>query len=233
MGIAVAVMAIFSTGCASPFQRNINEHYLIDADEGNGLIVGSVSAPPIPRGYSPTADSAHSYHDVAKFFFRSRDQGSRLEGVLTSGTKHPRIDNIPACESEGLAEECGRLFAIRLPAGTYEIYRGRFGDNPYYDYVDWERPAVFPVAAGKTIYLGNLHVEYCKGRPTSIRSRGSILGADVSLRDRYERDTALIRQRFAALQKAEIIRQPLPDPAWRFRVPWTPYDWETCAPGQE
>ena len=134
---------------------------------------------------------------------------------------------MPACDAEGLAGECGRLFAIRLPAGIYEIHKAFLGNT---NHPVWERPAVFSVAAGETIYLGNLYSEYCMGIP--LGSRGAILGMDVSIRDRYERDSKLIRQRFPALQEAEIIRQPLPDPAWRYRVPYIPKDWGTCAPSQ-
>ena len=119
------------------------------------------------------------------------------------------------------------MFAIRLPAGIYEIHKAFLGNT---NHPVWERPAVFSVAAGETIYLGNLYSEYCMGIP--LGSRGAILGMDVSIRDRYERDSKLIRQRFPALQEAEIIRQPLPDPAWRYRVPYIPKDWGTCAPSQ-
>jgi hypothetical protein len=228
---AIIVTAI--AGCASIpplWQRNIGDTDLPASQGSLGIVVGSVSAPPIPYGYSPAPDTAHYYHEVVKFYFRSRVRDGQ-EGVLTSGSRYPIIDYVPACDAEGLTGECGRLFAVRLPAGTYEIYKASFG---MYDHPAWERPAVFSVAGGETIYLGNLYAEYCKGRPTYIRSRGAILGMDVSIRDRYERDSALIRQRFPALQVAEIRRQPLPDPAWRYRESsFTPYDWGTCAPGQK
>jgi hypothetical protein len=230
-GFLAVVIVIVIAGCASIpslWQRNIGETGLPASDRLSGIVVGSVSAPPIPYGYSPAPDTAHYYHEVAKFYFRSRVRGGQ-EGVLTSGRRHPMFDFVPTCAAEGLAGECGRLSVVRLPAATYEIYKVSFGS---YDHPARERRPPFP-SRGETIYLGNLYVEYCRGRPTSIRSRVPILGMDVSIRDRYERDSALIRQRFPALQGAEIRRQPLPDPAWRYRESsFTPYDWGSCAPGQ-
>ena len=115
-------------------------------------------------------------------------------------------------------------------AGTCVICKASF---VMYDQPARERPDIFSVAGGETIHPGNLYAEYRKGHPTYIRSRGAILGMDVSIRDRYERYGTLIRERFPSLQGAEIRRQPLPDQAWRYReLSFTPYDRGNCAPGK-
>ena len=130
----------------------------------------------------------------------------------------------PDFGADGLPDQCGRLFAIRLPAGSYEIYKARFDR----EFVECEKPAVFSVTGGEVRYLGNIHVDYCLGMVN--RFRGNILGGDISVNDQYARDTALIRERLPAPKEAVIKWRPLPGPAWRYRLSFTPYDWGYCKP---
>jgi hypothetical protein len=212
VAVAIALIALFGAGCVSLIQGNVSENHQSGTAPGTGVIVGSVTAPEV------------WYHDDAYFYYRSLGDGGKHKGVLTSGTKFPSFSPwLPACDEGGLADQCGRLFAISLPAGSYEIHAARLDRH----YFELNQPAVFSVTEGGAIYLGNLHVAYCKGMPG--RTRGNILGADISIRDEYERDTGLIRERFGSLHEIIIDKQLLPDYAWRYRVSFTPYDWGTCS----
>jgi hypothetical protein len=60
--------------------------------------------------------------------------------------------------------------------------------------------------------------------------RGDILGANIKVRDAYNRHVPLIRKRFNALSEVPIEKQLLPDLAWQMRVQYEPFDWKGCKP---
>ena len=218
---AVILSTIFCVGCASVSQKNLDANQLTTTSPENGVIVGSVTAP-----------FASRYHETVLFEYRRLGDGDKNSGVITSGTQHKNfLIDIPACDEGGLPQQCGRLFAISLPAGNYEIYRARVMHRDYFQSM---QPAVFNVGKGKVSYLGNLSVTFCEGMVS--RHRGNILGADVSIKDEYERDIALIRKHFSGLQNVSVEKRLLPDHSWNWRVAWKalfrgnvePYDWGGC-----
>jgi hypothetical protein len=211
--IAAATLGISLAGCAPLRQNNISGDVLPENAAGNGVIVGSVSAPPV------------YFHEAAYFYFRRDNNNVGQEGVMTSAIPDSFITPwLPECDADGLGDQCGRLFALELPAGRYEIYRSRFDRSV----VNWEKPVFFEVLAGTVSYIGNIHVSYCEGMP--VKTRGAILGADIAITDQSERDLSLLRARFNALRSRGIESQVLPDPAWQYRVPYTPHDWGSCLP---
>jgi hypothetical protein len=219
--IAMLVISISSAGCTNITQRNIDDSQFAYSNSNNGVIVGSVTAP----------FAAH-YHETILFEYRKPGDGDKYNGVMTSGMQHKNfLIGIPACTEGGIPEQCGRLFATSLPAGNYEIFRANvLGRGEFEQLV----PAGFTVRKGKASYLGNLHVTFCKGMVS--RYRGNILGANVAIRDEYERDIALIRKYYGALTTASIDKRLLPDNSWMWRVSWQapfrgnvePYDWGEC-----
>ena len=210
--VSLAV-AILVAGCGSLFQQNISTDSPPVALGEDGLILGSVTAPPV------------YYHETLVFHYRSVGDGGKTSGLITSATTMASIiTKVPQCDEDGLADQCGRLFAIRLPAGEYEIYAVNEmepGANHYQ-----LPPLGFAVAKGRASYLGNLHTLFCEGLVRS--TRGAILGGDLSVRDEYDRDVALLRAKYPQLAEASIDKQLLPDRAWRWRVKYEPYDWGTC-----
>lgn len=217
--LAPLVAALLVSGCTGS-QRNID----LDAPSlfrpGEGLILGSVTAPFI-----------YHYHETLRFHFRSVGDGGKTAGHLTSArSSGARFTHwwIPACDEEGLTEQCGRLFAVSLPAGDYEIYGVQELDPGSKIY---EMPPLpFTVAPGRAIYLGNVHTVFCQGLAYSVR--GAILGGDLVILDGSQRDLALLEARYPRLTGADIEKQLLPNLAWRWRVPWEPYDWGSCGSGQ-
>lgn len=215
--LAPLVAAVLVSGCGSLSQKNID----LDAPSlfrpGEGLILGSVTAPII-----------YHYHETLIFHYRSTGDGGNTTGQLTSAARHWSMGTIPTCSEDGLTELCGRLFAVSLPAGDYEIHNVQERDPPSYIY---EMPPLrFTVAPGRASYLGNLHTSFCKG--AAYRVQGAILGGDLVILDESQRDLALLGARYPQLTGAEIEKQLLPNLAWRWRVPWEPYDWGSCGSGQ-
>ena len=212
--LVLASVTIFGIGCSMLVQDNIDERDPSGPDSKTGLIVGSVTAP-----------FAQHYHENVLFYYRALDDDEFPHGVLTSGTSHKYLTPyISSCDEDGLGGQCGRLFAVRLPAGRYEIHRVRIGDI-FQDLL----PAVFSVAPGQADYIGNLHADFCIGQPRELR--GAILGADVSVVDDYARDTGLLREKFSALRTITIRKRLLPGASWRVRVSYEPYDWGDCGAG--
>lgn len=209
----LSVTISMSSGCTALVQKNIDEDHRTMKDIGGGIIVGSVTAP-----------LAAHYHKKVVFRYHSLENQNKHRGVLTSGTQFLTLPPwVPSCSEDGLDDQCGRLFAINLPAGEYVIDHIVFEGDHYQP----DHPGVFSVLEGRAIYLGNLHVTYCVGLVRS--TRGNILGADVSVRDNYERDTSLLTGKYSSLRTVRIERQLLLDPAWKWRVSYKPYSWGTCS----
>jgi hypothetical protein len=221
--IFIASTAILGVGCESfkHKQKNLSEsHWPVSGSE-NGAIVGSVTAP-----------FAMHYHETILFGYRKLDGGDKIDGVVTSGIQHKNfLMQIPSCGEGGIPQQCGRVFAISLPAGEYEIYRAQVISRDNFQQIV---PALFTVTKGKVTYVGNLHVTFCVGMAS--RYRGNILGADVSIRDEYDRDVAVIREQHGALATTLIDKRLLPDNSWKWRASWKsllggdagPYDWGGC-----
>lgn len=216
--LVTLVAAVLVSGCGSLFQQNIDlgAPSLFRPEEG--LILGSVTAPFIDH-----------YHETLVFHYRSVGDGGKTAGRLTSARSpsQPFVLWIPACDEEGLTDECGRLFAVSLPAGDYEIYGVQELDPGAKIY---EMPPLrFTVAQGRASYLGNMHTAFCQGL---VSHRGAILGGDLVILDESQRDLALLEARYPQLTGVDIEEQLLPNLAWRWRVPWEPYDWGSCGSGQ-
>jgi len=219
--VVAVLITILNGGCISVLQKNLDKNQLAFSNSENGVIVGSVTAP----------FAAH-YHETVVFEYKKLGDNDNNNGDLTSGMQHKNfLIGIPSCSEGGLPQQCGRLFAISLPTGDYEIYRAYVMHRGEFQQT---LPAGFTVTKGKVSYLGNLHVTFCKGMVS--RYRGNILGADVSINDEYERDVSLIRERFDALHNASVDKQLLSDNSWSWRVSWKgvfggnvePYDWGGC-----
>jgi len=209
----LSVTITLGSGCTPLVQKNLGEDHGSMKDIGGGIIVGSVTAP-----------LAAHYHKEVVFWYHSLENQNEHRGVLTSGTRFPNLlPWLPSCSESGLDDQCGRLFAVNLPAGKYVIDHVVFEGDHYQP----DPPAVFSVLEGRAIYLGNLHVTYCVGLVSS--TRGNILGADVSVQDNYERDTSLLTGKYSSLRNVQIERHLLADPAWKWRVSYDPHSWGACS----
>jgi hypothetical protein len=194
----------FLYSCAT---LNINNDYWLSEQNGEGLVVVSLSYEGLAREDSPS----WSYHCLGS------DENLRI---------YARAARVPL----DWESPPGRLAVFALPAGSYEFYRCEFAglssrtnrlvwrtgksgavtpNNP--DYAGFDTPSYtaikaepfivrFEVSAGKAVYLGNLHLlwneDERKGR--------------VTVRDTSERDLSLLQQKFPQIERRQIDVAALP-----------------------
>ena len=215
LAVFLVTLAIvnLNAGCSRIAQKNIDGDTSSIVHPGGGMIVGSVTAPKVLH-----------YHKTAVLRYRALSDDGKPGGVLTSGRTPGWQPTIPKCAQDGLEQECGRLFAVSLPAGRYEIFEvSAIPGNESYKVIP---PLRFTVLEGKVAYLGNLHVVYCHGSFHSMR--GGILGGDISIRDELDRDAALLKSKYTHLNGVDIDKRLLPATSSSWRVSYEPYDWGTC-----
>ena len=208
-------ISIISISCSGIVQKNIAADAFSNYDFESGIIVGSVTAPFILH-----------YHETVLFHYRSVDDDGQQNGVLTSGTQHKIIypyPFVPLCDSDSLESQCGRLFAVQLPVGNYEIYRVVIIGREDFQIIE---PLLFKVEKEKTSYLGNLHMTFCQGLVRN--TRGNILGGDISIKDEFDRDIVLLKRKYNGLSAISIKKQLLQNTFLRWRISYEPFDWGDC-----
>jgi len=185
---------------------NINPNQPITLTPGTGMIVGSVTAPRVGQ-----------YWEISRF--RYRKPGESESGVLESASPISNalwIKGQPVLPGwtvpdPGLEQQLGRLFAVELAAGTYEIFQ-----------LDSNRrllihmqPLRFEVQAGEILYLGNLHVRYCLYKPDRRVFRSYVNAGIPSVRDEAQRDLPLLLRKFPALTGSNILPAVIDDKVWQ------------------
>jgi hypothetical protein len=208
------LIAILGSACSRFVQQNIGEDAAPGFEAGGGMIAGSVTAP-----------FASRFHHGVQFRYRSLGGDGSRQGVLTSASSLRFVPYLPSCGEDGLEPQCGRLFAVELPAGDYEVFQltvASGGSGYSLPIQTWR----FSVSPGQVSYLGSLHMQYCEG--LFRNTRGGILGGELSIRDEYPRDVDLLRGRFRQLAGLPVRKQLLPATVIRWRVPYQPYDWGDC-----
>jgi len=157
------------------------------------------------------------YWDISHF--RYRKLGGKDSGVLESASptgdflwiKSLAIQPGGKGPDPGLEDELGRLFAVELEAGTYEIYQLHGNKGPQTQM----QPTRFVVRPGEILYLGNLHVHYCLYKPDQRVYRGNVSAGIPSVRDKVQRDLPLLRRKFPALARSNISSAVIDDSAWQ------------------
>jgi hypothetical protein len=104
-------------GCLFPGMHSINPDQPLALSPNTGLIVGSVTAPKVMH-----------YWEISHFRYRHLEQSTA--GVLESASptanllwmKDKPLQPGGTGPDAGLEQQLGRLFAVELPAGRYEIY---------------------------------------------------------------------------------------------------------------
>ena len=186
--------------------KNIDPNRPVALSPGTGIIVGSVTAPMVLH-----------YWDICLFHYRKL--GDSKSGVLESASptanllwmKDRPIEPGGTGPDPGLEQQLGRLFAVELAAGTYEIYQLDTRETALIHM----QPVRFEVRSGEIIYIGNLHVHYCLYTPDRHAYRGRINGGIPSVHDEAQRDLPLLVRKFPALAGAKILPAVIDDDAWQ------------------
>lgn len=196
----------FLQACSFDPVRNIDPNLPVTLSQETGMIVGSVTAPRVEH-----------YWEVSHFHYRKL--GDSKSDVLESASptanflwmKDRPIQPAGTGPDPGLEQQLGRLFAVELAAGTYEIYQL---DSPGIVLIRMP-PVRFEVRSGEIVYIGNLHVRYCIYTPDRRAYRGRINGGIPSVRDEAQRDLPLLARKFPALAGKKIQPAIIDDAAWQ------------------
>lgn len=169
------------------------------------VLVGSVTQS------DPLLPARNSYSDVT-FSFDSPAGGGRFRLKNAQlGLRHMAAPDA----DEGLEEVHGRLFAVPVAPGAYELRKVSMWFQATVEAVLAE-PLRVTVSAGEVVYIGNLAVENCYSAhvgPDGRRVRSTVVGGFPSVNDESVRDLRLLRAVYPALREAVIDVRVLPGPA--------------------
>ncbi len=163
-----------------------------------GIIVGSITQ---------TSDGGVvRFDDPAIFYFESVQGSERFR--LQSADIHRPWHGPPniALADHGLAHVHGKLFAVALPAGDYRLSRFAVA-WPSQQTATFASPPGFTLRPGEVVYVGNLDAGFCVRH--AYANQAGVAGVQLSSKDHFDRDVPLLRQRFAALRTANIVKRML------------------------
>jgi hypothetical protein len=163
---------------------------------GVAVVVGSVTQT------DSNPSGRNSYTDVT-FQFTGRD--SRVRFRVRNAQLDLRHWSEPDAD-RGLENIHGRLFALMLPPGTYQLEKITLWFQATVE-AAVAVPLQFTVAAGEVVYIGNLEVENCFSvyvGPDGQRVRSTVLGGFPTVNDRGPRDLVLLRETYPALKDVSI-----------------------------
>lgn len=200
--LALSIVLLISA-CTSHAQKDLSDDFDVLKSPEYGVVVGSVSSVPDYR-----------WQEMSQYLYRSLSD-EKIHGVITSAADnnpYTFFAHVPKCEDDGLEAECGRLFAISLPVGDYEIDRVIVSFDEIHHRWDGRHLSgfLFTVKSGQVSYIGNLK--------SSIQIVRNIVAADGMVVDQYERDIPLLKVRFPVLANLEIDRSLIRGDSWEWRL---------------
>lgn len=167
------------------------------------VLVGSVTQT------DPMLPERNSY-TVVRFGFKGLDTGVRFRVTNAQlGLRHLMAPDA----DRGLEPVHGKLFALSVPPGTYELQKVTLWFQATVEATVSTPPQV-TVAAGEVVYVGNLEVENCYSeyvRPDGQRVRETVVGGFPTVNDRGARDLILLRETYPALRDVSIESRVLDD----------------------
>lgn len=198
------ITLLLLTGCAA---RNLSDNYELEKESTNGVLVGSVS-------HSQRIDHGHMEGVV---FYNGPEEGKITSfEVLIPGTETYVTSVFP--------HSIGRIFVMELPEGEYTFYNwqvphGMVYTTPYFSTGKSSftpsttlRPMKFSVKRGEITYIGNIHFQVGKGKNEFGLSPYGY--AQPIVKDKYDRDIGIFKERYINLSKSEVHKSLLPIGSW-------------------
>lgn len=226
----------FVSGCAG-IKTDLPDAYVVESDLNYGVVVGSVgSVKPLPK---------NKRQEVTAYLFHSTADQEVLGSVVSAPYHELPFNSRPVCAEDGLPDECGILFAKRLPVGEYEFFvarpaidtrgsEGVFSNKPWDVALDGYQ---FVVKPAQVTYLGNLLSRICSSAGDWFAGARSAVG-DVA--DMYDRDVALLRGKFPQLRAAQIENETIVGKPWfwaKYKGPQADdltFEWpNSCSPTRD
>jgi len=160
------------------------------------VLVGSVTQS------DPLLPARNPYTDVT---FSLDEVDGRRRVLLKNARLDVRHLTNPDAD-EGLESVHGRLFAVPVAPGTYELTGISLWFQSRVEALLSDPPRV-TVAAGEVLYIGNLTVRNCYSThigPDGERVRQTVVGGFPEVADRSARDLPLLRATYPSLGAAPI-----------------------------
>ena len=177
--LLAAALAVTVAGCVGP-QGVPNADRSFSAAKGTtGMLAASVTV------------SGHTPGSLWLQLVRAGD--SAVLHSIPVNVDNFGLDWNPGADAAGRAFR-GRLAAIELPAGRYEIGRWVMTDTNRAAYISNARIGTkFSVKPGEVVYLGNIHLDIQSSASASLPWR-------VDVNDQRKRDLVLLGQKYPALK---------------------------------
>ena len=188
------VLLLFFTGCAV---SNVKSDFALSPDKSTGLIIGSITQSKGPETWQ--ANGVYYYEGKENGYIETRVKS---------------LPGFAIYSKSEFTDEDGRLFVIELPEGDYSFHTWKVKLNAY-DYIyprENPYPLQFSVGNGEIIYIGNLHLALLTGK--DFFGMNITVGAYSEIRDKYERDVSIFKDRYEKLQNIKISKALLTQGSW-------------------
>ena len=185
-------IVIFTTGCAT---SNVNKNYSLNKETKKGLLLASISWSDNPKGAPGYAA------DTSDISYKLK---SKTTSYIHSLHLDPTLGLDPFKDfTHDSGTGSGRIVALELPEGDYEIYGWRLFQGSS-DHISNNEPFSIPfrIKNGEASYIGELNLSIF--RVKNIFSVGVFGGGTLSLTDKSERDFKLIRKKFPNINENNI-----------------------------
>ena len=231
--VAVSSASLLAGCIALPEEvpNSLPPEYVPVVSGQTGIVIGSVTSPPNEYG---------QWQEWSRYDLRSRTDpkivgrlwsgSDDLYGRLTIPFAYRRYPNYLGCAEEpGLDSECGRLFAMELPAGEYEIWQVSVRiDSSAGTWTVALSDYRFVINADAFTYIGNLDSRLCIG---SFALSNVIIAVSGEVRDHHARDLPLLIDKYPFLADRPIDHgiiqaEPWQRRRWKNREP--DHGWEVC-----
>jgi hypothetical protein len=158
--------------------------------QGHGLLVGS---------YSVSAYDS-SYPAYMKFFYEPLGTPKGPHMNIPHFDANSGCDNLYEGDSD-FSDVCAHLFVIDLPAGDYEMTGWSVeNDLHVHFYANPWTPAKFTIQAGKSTYVGNIHMGILSGPNV-----WGFAGAWPFLHDERARDIPVLERKYPAINDSNTV----------------------------
>lgn len=172
-------------GCAAPNVSNKTTREKLVATN-KALLVFSMTQPLSSEQYG---------HSVFRFY---------REGAM-SGAIHAQTHNVTGLTPNPKSEFpnfYGRVAAIEVPAGEYQVDSTFNTGNGYYSVRGKTKKNTIQVKAGEVVYVGALNVKLTFGQ--SFLGVADVKQVEAEIADQRARDIPLFKQKYPALGEPEI-----------------------------
>ncbi len=182
--IAIVVFGLILSACSAAKTVPVGED--LSADVENGLVLVSVTH------VGQFSEYSMFFREVGSDTFQTLDIGARFTILPPNMTRWDwDIDD---------RGHKGDVFALRLPLGTYEVFRWRVGSGVATVTPSDEFSIKFEVEPGTTTYIGNFR--FLQTSSTGL----TVTGADVQHVDEWDRDWGVFSRKYSSSTVGEVRR---------------------------